>query len=131
MPLATTVDEAWVIEWQANKSTLWETPVKGPWAVFLDNNFAGWAGLQPDGDGEVELAVVLHVWAWNQGASISRAAIARWRELDAESSINVYFPLSRPIDLLAEKLNLEKLGEFEFGASKFVKLRLLETAINV
>ena len=128
MPLAEPVDLAWVEDWKNAKSSLWPDPQQGPWAVSIDGQLAGWVGLQPDGDNEVELAIVLNVWAWRHGTEIANEALRRWGEFDRESQINVYFPTSRPIELLIEKLGLELIGRSEFGGHEFVKLRLLRSS---
>ncbi len=131
MPLAETVDEDWVGSWKTAKSSLWSSPERGPWAVYFEERLAGWSGLQPDGDDEVELAIVLNVWAWRLGREIMDATIALWHQFDIDSSINIYLPSSRPVDLVARKLNLLKVGEGKFGGHTFIKLRLLEAAVNV
>lgn len=129
MPLAQEVDIAWVDTWKNQKSALWPNPDFGPWAVYLDNKLAGWVGLQPDGDGEVELAVVLNTWAWSNGLRIANRALVRWRQIDPASPINLYFPTSRPVDLIAERLGLEIIDRAEFAGHEFVKLRLLRDSL--
>jgi hypothetical protein len=124
MPLAETVDSEWVEQWKNNKSKLWSSPEHGPWAVYFHSDFAGWAGLQPDGDNEVELAIVLHVWAWRLGSDIANVVLEAWKAIEPTSQINVYFPTTRPIDLIAEKLGLRVIGKDELAGHTFVKFRL-------
>jgi hypothetical protein len=131
MPLAEHVDEAWVTNWKVDKSRLWSSPEMGPWGIYVGDRFAGWSGLQPDGHNEVELAIVLNVWAWNLGRELANATLARWHTFGKISAVNVYFPESRPIGLLVAKLGMERVGEGEFAGHTFVKLRLLEPAVNV
>ena len=130
MPLAEPVDLEWIENWKEAKSRQWSDPEHGPWAVYVGGEFAGWSGVQPDGDEEDELAIVLHVWAWNLGREIARETLVRFRSMGHHKPIAVYFPTTRPIDLLIEKLSLEYVGEASIGSHRFVKLHLTEKSLN-
>ncbi len=129
MPLAEPVDHAWIDNWKEAKSQQWPSPEHGPWAVYAGGRFAGWSGVQPDGEHEDELAVVLHVWAWNLGHEIATQTVARFRSFGHDKPIAVYFPTTRPIALLIEKLKLELVGEASIGEHNFVKLHLTDRSL--
>ena len=130
MPLAEPVDRAWIDAWKEAKSNQWPSPEHGPWAVYVSGRFAGWSGVQPDGDNEDELAIVLHVWAWNLGREIASETLSRFRSLGHSKPIAVYFPTSRPIALLTEKLRLKPIGEAAIGDQVFVKLHLTDNSLG-
>ena len=51
MPLLRgTFDEKDCDQFIASKEQLWATHGYGPWAFVIDQQFAGWGGLQPDQD---------------------------------------------------------------------------------
>src|SRR5687768_4532632 len=50
----------------AAKERLWAEHGYGPWAFVIDGEFAGWGGLQPEGD-EVDLGLVLRPGYWGAG----------------------------------------------------------------
>lgn len=124
MPLAEPVDTAWVDSWKEGKSQLWGDPERGPWGVFIEHQFAGWAGLQPDDGDSAELAVVLNVWAWRMGNQVANAALEKWLSLGGTSTVYVYFPFSRPVDLIKKRFALEFVTEVEWEGTKFARLRL-------
>lgn len=52
-------------DWVEGKEANWQLHGYGPVALYVDDEFAGWCGLQ-DEDGEADLALVLrpHFWGW-------------------------------------------------------------------
>ena len=48
------------------KQELWNKHGFGPWAFLINEEFAGWGGLQPE-NGEADLALVLHPNYWGKG----------------------------------------------------------------
>ncbi len=125
MPLAERpVSLEWVSEWKRGKSDLWESPDFGPWGVHLNDRFAGWAGLQPDGDA-CELAVVLSPWAWGRGMQVAEQTLARWRELGLNLPIYVYLPVARRPERIAERLGMRFVKNFTWSGEEFVQFELL------
>lgn len=60
MPLSSgTFGEAEFESFVADKERLWEEHGYGPWAFYVDGEFAGWGGLQAE-DGDADVALVLH-----------------------------------------------------------------------
>ena len=73
------------------KEKLWEEHGFGPWAFYYDNTFAGWGGLQPEGD-EADLALVLHPSYWGKGKDIYDEIIKRaFSEMHLDSVV-IFFP---------------------------------------
>lgn len=124
MPLAEPVTTQWVEEWKNQKSRLWDDPELGPWAVYIDDRFAGWAGLQPDGPNQAELAVVLKVWAWGLGKDVTRAVLAKWRSYGRTENLVIYLPESRPLELLQKRFSWELVGYQEFNGVRFAQFRI-------
>ncbi len=127
MPLANQVDEPWVENWKQEKSRQWPEPNMGPWAVTIDGRLAGWSGVQPDGESETELAVVLDVWAWGHGREIAEVTLERWRRFDDGRPIVVYLPFSRPISAIEKRWGWKLLGEAEIAGIRFAKLAMPHT----
>ena len=126
MPLAerpVTLD--WVSDWKKAKSGLWESQEFGPWGVYLADRFAGWSGLQPDGDA-CELAVVLSPWAWGSGMDVAEATLKKWHELGRELPIYVYLPLTRRPDRIAAKLGMRFVKNFTWSGKEFAQFELLQ-----
>lgn len=124
MPLAEKVDLQWVEQWKTNKSGLWPTPEMGPWAVMVDGALAGWVGVQPDGEGQSEFAIVLNVWAWGLGGEITRRALERWAGFKREDRLVFYLPKSRPIEIVERRLGFQMIGEGEIAGQTFVMFAL-------
>ena len=125
MPLAEIVDSEWIESWKRSKSNLWPTPNHGPWAVYLDGRFAGWAGLQPDEDNSAELAVVLHTWAWGSGSEITQHVLERWRSFMPSHKVFVYLPTSRKAGQIADRLGMTFDKRVELGQTTFERFELL------
>ncbi|MGH1360450.1 MAG: GNAT family N-acetyltransferase [Burkholderiaceae bacterium] len=56
-------------EFLKSKEALWAQHGYGPWAFVIQNQFAGWGGLQPE-HGEADFALVLHPKFWGWGRRI-------------------------------------------------------------
>lgn len=124
MPLATAVTGEWVEDWKRAKSRQWPDPNMGPWVIHVDRRFAGWAGVQPDGEDENELAIVLDVWAWGHGREVASATLASWRALGDTKPVVVYLPYSRPIRAIQERWGWKWLADAEFSGTRFAKLAI-------
>lgn len=129
MPLASQVTSEWVETWKRDKSLQWPDAEMGPWVVHIDSKFAGWAGVQPDGESETELAVVLDVWAWGFGREVASVTLQRWRSFGDPRPVVVYLPYSRPIQAIQDRWGWKLLGEAEFSGSRFAKLAIPTTFV--
>ncbi len=54
---------------KAAKKKLWDEFGFGPWAFMIEDNFAGWGGLQPE-NGDADFALILHPDYWGWGRKI-------------------------------------------------------------
>jgi RimJ/RimL family protein N-acetyltransferase len=131
MPLADlNVSLDWVASWKKSKSKQWPDETMGPWAVYLDDRFAGWAGVQPDDEDTVELAVVLHVWAWNHGSEVAGESLRRWKTFGDRKRIVIYLPDSRDIKSIARRLNLRLEQQAEFSGLLFHRLAITGSKLD-
>lgn len=51
------------------KGCQWQQYGYGPWAFEIDQQFAGWGGLQYE-EGDADLALVLHPKFWGSGKEV-------------------------------------------------------------
>ncbi len=56
-------------DWIAGKEAITQQHGFGPKAILLDDDFAGWGGIQPDGDGG-SVSLVLFPTFWGRGRQI-------------------------------------------------------------
>jgi [ribosomal protein S5]-alanine N-acetyltransferase len=61
-------------DWVAGKEAHWQQHGYGPLALYVDDEFAGWGGLQNEG-GEADLALVLRPQLWGWGAVMFAAIV--------------------------------------------------------
>jgi ribosomal-protein-alanine N-acetyltransferase len=107
----------------AAKEQLWEEYGYGPWAFVVDGCFAGWGGLQPEGE-EVDLALVLHPDYWGLGEIIYRKIIDKAFGLMGFDSVIVLLPPSRRRERVMRRLGFKSEGEVELYGEKFLQYRL-------
>lgn len=107
----------------AAKELLWSKYGYGPWAFIVDNQFAGWGGLQPE-NGEADLALVLHPDYWGIGKVLYKRIIHIAFEEMKFVSITVLFPSTRTRINGLIRLGFKEDGEVEVGQNKFFRFRL-------
>jgi len=76
------------------KEALWREYGYGPWAFFIDDEFAGWGGLQPE-DGYPDLALVLHPNHWGVGNILYKEIVRRAFGEMKLKAISVLLPVTR------------------------------------
>lgn len=124
MPLASGIfDEAGYETFIADKERLWEEHGYGPWAFFVDGEFAGWGGLQPE-DGDADLALVLHPDYWGTGRAIYEEIVARAFGEMGFDSVTALLPPSRTNVRGMVRLGFEPDGETDIGGERFIRYRL-------
>jgi len=112
-----------------SKEQMWEKHGYGPWAFIVNNEFAGWGGIQPD-NGEADLALVLHPTYWGMGKALYKEIINRaFNELGL-NSVQVLFPPSRTRIKGLLRLGFKKEIELEIGNERFIRYRLRKTDMN-
>ncbi|MFN0178484.1 MAG: GNAT family N-acetyltransferase [Gemmatimonadales bacterium] len=107
----------------AAKERLWAEHGYGPWAVIIDGEFAGWGGLQPEGE-DVDLGLVLRPKYWGCGRLLYERFVATaFAELRAPSVI-ILLPPSRARVSGIRRLGFRLDGEVELGGERFYRYRL-------
>lgn len=124
MPLGSpNFDEAKAKEWVRQKEIQWDEHGYGPWAFFIDDEFAGWGGLQNE-DGDADLAMVLHPRFWGSGKAIYEEIVKRAFTSMGQKSITILLPFSRTRLKGIARLGFQADGEVEFDGVRFQRFRL-------
>ncbi len=113
----------------ASKEQMWEKHGYGPWAFVINNQFAGWGGIQPD-NGEADLALVLHPDYWGMGKVLYKEIISRAFSELGLNSVQVLFPPSRTRIKGLLRLGFKKDKELEIGNERFIRYRLEKPVKN-
>jgi ribosomal-protein-alanine N-acetyltransferase len=107
----------------AAKERLWEQHGYGPWAFIIDGEFAGWGGIQPEGD-EADVGLVLHPKHWGAGKVLYERFIAfAFGELGFTSVIALLPPSRTRVSGLL-KLGFRPDGEMTIAGERFIRYRL-------
>ncbi len=130
LPLATDdFDLATCRRWIADKQALWAQHGYGPWAILVDGQFAGWGGLQPEGD-DADLALVLDPRHWGRGPSVVRRML-RWAFTQRGlPSVTALLPPSRVRLGALRRLGFEPSGVARVGGLAFARFRLRAPGID-
>lgn len=124
MPLGSPdFDEVKAKEWVRQKDAQWDEHGYGPWAFFIDDEFAGWGGLQHE-DGDADLALVLHPQFWGSGKVIYEEIVKRAFTDMGLGSITILLPFSRTRTKGIARLGFQADGEVEFDGVRFQRFRL-------
>lgn len=106
----------------AAKEKMWMEHGYGPWAFFVDGEFAGWGGLQPDGL-DADLGFVLHPRFWGLGFKLSREILRQaFDEMDRDSVI-VLLPPSRTRIRALTRMGFVADGEALVDQERFMRYR--------
>jgi RimJ/RimL family protein N-acetyltransferase len=123
MPLAgDDWDEPRALDWAKAKDAQWQENGYGPWAIRIDDAFAGWGGFQKEED-EADLGLVLLPSHWGHGATIFRELLRRGTEMQI-NNITILLPPSRVRLKGLVRLGFEPAGELEYAGQRFLKFRL-------
>lgn len=120
-------DEVKAKDWVENKDAQWAKYGYGPWAFFVDQEFAGWGGLQHEA-GEADLALVLHPKYWGSGKTIYQEIINRAFTSMGLNSITILLPPSRKRIRGIFRLGFKADGEFHVDGVQFLRFRLYATS---
>lgn len=124
MPLGSAdFDLAKAKEWAQQKDAQWQQYGYGPWAIFIDQQFAGWGGLQYE-KGDADLALVLHPDFWGSGKAIFDEMVkCAFTSLGMES-ITILLPPSRTSIKGIFRLGFQPDGEVDIEGARFLRFRL-------
>ncbi len=107
----------------AAKERMWEENGYGPWAFIINDEFAGWGGLQPEGD-DAGVGLVLHPNHWGAGRVLYERIIGyAFGELGLGSVI-ASLPPSRTHVAGILRLGFRQDGEVVLGGERFIRYRL-------
>ena len=120
-------DVAAATAWVADKEALWAEYGFGPWAIWIDGRFAGWGGVQPEGD-EADLALVLHPDFWGTGKAVFQRIIDLAFGEIGLASIVIYFPPTRTRVRGILRAGFVREGEHDLYGETFVRYRLMAPA---
>lgn len=114
----------------SSKIDLWEKHGYGPWAIFIDQRFSGWGGLQYE-EGDPDLALVLHPEYWGVGKKIYEEII-QWafKKMQFEY-ITALLPSSRKHDKALLKLNFKSDGQRILKGIVFFRFKLTKEDARV
>ena len=108
----------------AAKQALWDTHGWGPYAFLIGGRFAGWGGLQAEGD-DADFALVLHPDFWGWGRKIfERIRKDAFGQLGLPS-ITALLPPGRPNRHAITRLGFVAEDEMTLGGHHFVRFRLM------
>ncbi|MGB5461224.1 MAG: GNAT family N-acetyltransferase [Eudoraea sp.] len=105
------------------KERLWAKHRYGPWAFTLNEQFAGWGGLQHE-EGEADLALVLHPNYWGIGKILYKKIIDKAFNEMGLKSIIVLLPYTRTRINGLLRLGFKKDRELKIGNEQFIRYRL-------
>jgi RimJ/RimL family protein N-acetyltransferase len=108
----------------AAKERLWNEDGYGPWAFIVDGEFAGWGGIQREGD-DADVGLVLHPKHWGLGRTLYEKIIAHAFGELGFSSVIALLPPSRTRISGVLKLGFRPDGEVTIAGERFVRYRLL------
>lgn len=123
MPLADgSWTEASALDWAKGKDAQWHQNGYGPWAIRIDDLFAGWGGFQEEPDG-ADLALVLLPQFWGHGAELFRGFMGRRIALGI-GSVSILLPPSRSRVKGLARLGFVADGELDYEGQRFMKFRI-------
>ena len=114
----------------AAKERLWVEHGYGPWAFFVDGEFAGWGGLQPGGD-EVDLGLVLRPQHWGVGRALYERLVAHAFDTMGVPSVVILLPPSRVRVSGVLQLGFRPDGEVQVAGERFLRYRLTAPALRI
>ena len=124
MPLAeVSVDADWINNWINHKVAASENSPFKIHSIWINGNFAGWAGIQVDNE-DYELAIVLSPNYWGAGKILFQKLINEFEDSEVDKNLYIYLPLTRNTRQIAERFNLEEIGYFEPNNIGFTKLKI-------
>jgi ribosomal-protein-alanine N-acetyltransferase len=125
MPLAGSepMRPAELSRWVAGKEAITEQHGFGPQAILIEGNFAGWGGLDPDGEG-AEIALVLFPAYWGWGHRILEILLEHAFGRLGLPYVLVHFPPSRTRVRGLLQLGFRQVGDETIEGERFIVYRL-------
>ncbi|MEV0135785.1 GNAT family N-acetyltransferase [Dactylosporangium sp. NPDC050688] len=111
------------VAWVAAKEAMWRERGYGPWAFLVDGVFAGWGGLQPEGD-DVDLALVLRPAFWGHGRAVAERVLTEAFGPFGFDEVTVLLPPSRGTAAAVRRLGFRPDGQVEVAGRTFLRFRI-------
>lgn len=108
---------------RATKAEMWSTHGYGPQGVLINGRFAGWGGVQPEGD-DVDFALILHPEFWGYGKQMFETLKAHLFADGQLPSITALFPPERANRNAIRRLGFVEDGSVTIEGSPFIRFRL-------
>jgi RimJ/RimL family protein N-acetyltransferase len=112
-----------VRDWVVTKEDIVRQHGYGPQAILLDGSFAGWGGLEPDGDG-ASISLVLLPDYWGRGREVLDALLEEAFGRRALPYVLAEFPPSRTRVRGLLRVGFRQVGERVIFGETFVVYRL-------
>ncbi len=116
-------------KFMATKERMWKENGYGPWAFFLNEEFIGWGGLQPEGD-DADVGMVLDPSCWGAARALyPRIVDHAFEELGVDSVIMLLPPTrTRVAGIL--RLGFRRDGEGIVDGERFIRYRLTASSVK-
>ncbi|OHX35016.1 hypothetical protein BJL95_16530 [Methylomonas sp. LWB] len=111
-------------QWVESKEAQWQTNGYGPWGILINDEFAGWGGLQKE-MGEADLGLVLSPDYWGYGKRICQKIIEIAFEQMNLASVTALLPPSRSCTNGMLRFGFQPDGQVEVSGTIFLRFRLL------
>lgn len=113
------------IDFITAKEKIWQEYGFGPSGYFVEDQFIGWAGLQPDEGDDFEVAIVLDPRYWGYGIQIYKELIKFAFDTLNLNSVTILFPPSRTRIKAILREGFIKENEVLFNDELFIRYRLV------
>ncbi len=105
------------------KKHLWDTHGYGPYGILINEEFAGWGGLQAEHD-DADFALVLHPDFWGWGHRVFKKIKEQAFDDMGFNSITALLPPSRLNARAITRLGFAEDGQLLIDNEPFIKYRL-------
>jgi ribosomal-protein-alanine N-acetyltransferase len=110
-------------DWVAGKERISREHGFGPEAILIDGTFAGWGGIEPDGDG-ASISLVLLPAFWGHGREVLDLLLEEVFKTRDLPYLLVEFPPSRTRIHGLLSLGFRVVGDRQIGGHRFIVYRL-------
>jgi hypothetical protein len=110
-------------DWILGKEAITQRHGFGPHAILLDGEFAGWGGIEPDGDG-ASISLVLFPAFWGRGHRILEILVQEAFGRLGLPYVLAELPPSRTRVRGLLRLGFREVGDRLIGGERFIVYRL-------
>lgn len=106
-----------------SKQLIWKEYGYGPFAININNEFAGWGGFQPE-EKEIDFALILHPNFWGWGFKVFKQFQKIAFEEMGLKAITVLLPPSRINSRAISRLGFQFESKVILDGENFIKFKL-------